>query len=131
MRVSFRSHHFTLSAILQCLLLGYVESFSKTTTACRTSLGRLDRPFRSACPLKASADSSIENFEKSWAANNIIAKSVKHSTFDWVCGKLRGLQATTSQFKKGSSVISVPITHTLSASDSGMQGCPAGAICKE
>ena len=54
------------------------------------------------------------------------AKSVKHTAFDWVCGKLRGLQATTSQFKKDSVVLSVPIGITLSASDKGMEGCPPG-----
>lgn len=76
--------------------------------------------------LEATVESIESNFEKSWVENNIIAKSVKHSSFDWVCGTLRGLQATTGQFKKGSAVISVPIGETLSSSDTGEQGCPSG-----
>lgn len=82
--------------------------------------------FKHISMLKGSGDLAIESFEKSWAENGIVAKSVKHTAFDWVCGKLRGLQATTSQFKKNSVVLSVPIGITLSASDSGMEGCPPG-----
>jgi hypothetical protein len=81
---------------------------------------------RNQLSLESTVETIESNFEKSWVENNIIANSVKHSSFDWVCGTLRGLQATTGQFKKGSAVISVPIGETLSSSDAGEQGCPSG-----
>lgn len=75
---------------------------------------------------KSNADLAVDSFEKSWIENKIVAKSVKHTSFDWVCGSLRGLQATTSQYKQGTTVLQVPIDAALSAPDSGMEGCPSG-----
>ena len=125
MGLSYRFQHLLLCLILQSWLYCSVDSFSDHRLTW-VSVNRCSSSVQSSNALMASIDSTIENFEKSWVTNKIVAKSVKHTSFDWVCGKLRGLQATTSQFKKGSAVISVPFTETLSASDKGMDGCPEG-----
>ena len=123
----FRLRGVLLFFALQSLLYSSVLCLSSTRTIGK-AIHRFGIRSVSTTSLQASLDPTIENFEKSWVEHNIVAKSVKHTSFDWVCGKLRGLQATTSQFKKGSTVVSVPYTETLSASDKGFDGCPEGVI---
>ena len=109
--------------ILHSSLLNNVESlFIESRCGSRIRRGRTLR----VSMQKSNADLVIESFEKSWIENKIVAKSVKHTAFDWICGSLRGLQATTSQYKQGSTVLQVPTDAVLSAQDSGMQGCPPG-----
>jgi hypothetical protein len=123
-----------INSIFHCLLFQSVTHaflFSDVVSLARGpvvkgSVRSHGTQFKHISMLKGNGDLAIESFEKSWAENGIVAKSVKHTAFDWVCGKLRGLQATTSQFKKDSVVLSVPIGITLSASDKGMEGCPPG-----
>lgn len=110
---------------LQLFLLSNVDCLLKQNILrrdCQNSKNQIIQ----ASNLRAVDESAITVFENSWVVNDIAAKSVKHTSFDWVCGKLRGLQATTGQYKKGSTVISIPAELTLSASDGGMQGCPEG-----
>ena len=123
-----RLHKVLIFFALQSLSYCYINALSSTKLA-YTTFHNFKSRSASLSKFQASLDPSIENFEKSWVEHNIVAKSVKHTSFDWVCGKLRGLQATTSQFKKGSAVISVPYSETLSASDKGLDGCPEGCLC--
>jgi hypothetical protein len=111
--------------VIHAFLFGNVVSLARDPVV-KGSVRSHGTHFKHMSMLKGNGDLAIESFEKSWAENGIVAKSVKHTAFDWVCGKLRGLQATTSQFKKDSVVLSVPIGITLSASDKGMEGCPPG-----
>lgn len=110
--------------VIHAFLSGYVVSLARNPIV--KCSARYHGAYKHVSMLKSNGDLAIESFEKSWTENGIVAKSVKHAAFDWVCGKLRGLQATTSQFKKDSVVISVPIGITLSARDSGIEGCPPG-----
>lgn len=127
--ISFiKLHKVLIFFALQSLSYCGIDALSITKSGSTTILNCKSR-YASVTKLQAILDPSIENFEKSWVEHNIVAKSVKHTSFDWVCGKLRGLQATTSQFKKGSAVISVPYSETLSASDKGLDGCPEGSLC--
>jgi hypothetical protein len=118
-------HCLLLLNAIYAFLLGNVVSLVREPVV-KGSTRSVGTHFKHISMLKGNGDLAIESFEKSWGENGINAKSVKHTSFDWICGKLRGLQATTSQFKKNSVVLSVPIGITLSASDSGMEGCPPG-----
>ena len=110
---------------LQLFLLSNVNCLLKQNILRRDCQNSRNQIFPTST-LRAVDESAISIFENSWLLNDVTAKSVKHTSFDWVCGKLRGLQATTGQYKKGSTVISIPVEVTLSASDGGMQGCPQG-----
>ena len=125
LRIASASQIVVSFCALQLLLLSNVNCLLKQNILrrdCQNSRNQIIP----ASTLRAVDESAISIFENSWVVNDVTAKSVKHTSFDWVCGKLRGLQATTGQYKKGSTVVSIPVEVTLSASDGGMQGCPQG-----